>query len=172
MPAFDPTLMNDIRTQFAGVDHCPVQGERIFFENAGGALTLKSVVETSARYAAIPDNQGRANPGAEALVATIDQAKADLAEFMNAPGGQFFVGESGTELLFRLITTACVETPKGRVLGSTLEHPATAKSKDWQSLAWPAAMRSLPDAGTSGAIERSWLCGDGALPVSVPSESA
>ena len=130
MPAFDPELMREIRDRFAGVESCPVQGERIFFENAGGALTLKSAVETSARYAAIPDNQGRANPGAEALVATIDQAKADLAVFMNTPGGQFFVGESGTELLFRLITTACVETPKGRVLGSTLEHPATRSACD------------------------------------------
>ena len=130
MPAFDPELMRDIRDRVAGVESGPVQGERIFFENAGGALTLNSVVETSARYAAIPDNQGRANPGAEALVATIEKAKADLAVFMNAPGGQFFVGESGTELLFRLITTACVETPKGRVLGSTLEHPATRSACD------------------------------------------
>lgn len=130
MPAFDSDLMCKIRDRFAWVDRCPAQGERIFFENAGGALALKSVVETTARYAAIPDNQGRANPGAEALVATIDQAKADLAVFMNAPNGQFFVGESGTELLFRLISTACVETPKGRVLGSTLEHPATRSACD------------------------------------------
>lgn len=130
MPAFNSDLMSKVRNRFAGVDRCSVQGERIFFENAGGALTLKAVVETSERYASIPDNQGRANPGAEALVATIDQTKADLAVFMNAPGGQFFVGESGTELLFRLITTACVETPKGRVLGSTLEHPATRSACD------------------------------------------
>jgi len=49
-----PELMTDIRNRFAQIDTCPEQGQRIFFENAGGALTLKSVVETSARYAAIP----------------------------------------------------------------------------------------------------------------------
>ncbi|MBM1219878.1 aminotransferase class V-fold PLP-dependent enzyme [Ponticoccus sp. SC2-23] len=122
----DDTLLDDVRDRFAHVDHCPVQGPRIFFENAGGALTLKTAVETSARYAAIPDNQGRANPGSLALVDTIARARADLAEFMNAPGGQFFVGESGTELLFRLIMNACLGTAEGGVvLGSTLEHPAT-----------------------------------------------
>jgi len=122
----DDTLLDEIRDRFAQVDRCPVQGPRVFFENAGGALTLKSVVETSARYAAIPDNQGRANPGSRALVDTIDKARADLADFMNAPGGQFFVGESGTELLFRLIMNACLGTARdGIVLGSTLEHPAT-----------------------------------------------
>ena len=49
-----------------------------------------------------------------------------MQSFFNAQGGQFFVGESGTELLFRLIRTACLGTPSdGRVLGSTLEHPAS-----------------------------------------------
>ena len=126
MPQITPALLDQVRNRFAWIDHCPQQGERIFFENAGGALTLKSVVETSARYAAIPDNQGRDNPGSHELVRVITKAKADMAELMNAPGGQFFVGESGTELLFRLIMNACLGTDRGGVvLGSTLEHPAT-----------------------------------------------
>lgn len=126
MPQITPALLDQVRARFAQIDHCPQQGERIFFENAGGALTLKSVVDTSARYAAIPDNQGRDNPGSHELVRVINKAKADMAELMNAPGGQFFVGESGTELLFRLIMNACLGTTRGGVvLGSTLEHPAT-----------------------------------------------
>jgi len=120
-----PGLMDDVRARFAHVDTCPFDGPRVFFENAGGALTLNSVVETSAKMAAIPDNQGRDNPAAHALVAMIDKAKADMRVLFNAPEGQFFVGESGTELIFRLIRTAIVATPEGRVLGSTLEHPAT-----------------------------------------------
>ncbi len=130
--SIDPALLSDIRSRFAHVDTCPFEGERVFFENAGGALTLNSVVDTSAKFAAIPDNQGRDNPAAHALVALIDKAKADMAEFFNAPGGTFFVGESGTELLFRLVRTACVGTPEGRILGSTLEHPATrSAARHW-----------------------------------------
>ncbi|GGH28448.1 Selenocysteine lyase/Cysteine desulfurase [Cribrihabitans marinus] len=125
MTAITPDLLTEIRSRFAQIDHCPQQGPRIFFENAGGALTLKSVVETSGRYAAIPDNQGRDNPGSKELVRTIDRAKADMRVLMNAPDGQFFVGESGTELLFRLIMNACLGSGAGVVLGSTLEHPAT-----------------------------------------------
>ena len=118
-------LLERIRDRFAQIDHCPQQGPRVFFENAGGALTLKSVTETSARYAAIPDNQGRDNEGSHELIRVINKARDDMREFMNAPGGQFFVGESGTELLFRLIMNACLGTDEGLVLGSTLEHPAT-----------------------------------------------
>ncbi|MEM7318808.1 MAG: aminotransferase class V-fold PLP-dependent enzyme, partial [Pseudomonadota bacterium] len=125
MSGLSPDLLTSIRERFAQVDRCPQQGDRIFFENAGGALTLNSVVETSRTYAAVPDNQGRDNPGSHELVRVIAKAKADMAAFMNAPSGQFFVGESGTELLFRLIMNACLGTGAGVVLGSTLEHPAT-----------------------------------------------
>ncbi|WP_417586289.1 aminotransferase class V-fold PLP-dependent enzyme [Pararhodobacter oceanensis] len=133
----NPDLIAAIRDRFAHVDSCPFQGPRVFFENAGGALTLKSVVETSATYAAIPDNQGRDNPAAHALMATIDKAKADLALLMNAPSGQFFAGESGTELLFRLIRTACVNAPKGaKVIGSSIEHPASrSAAQRWAGIA-------------------------------------
>ena len=120
------TLIAAIRSRFAHVESCPFEGPRIYFENGGGALTLNSVVATSARYAAIPDNQGRDNITSKALANTIDKAKADLAVFMNAASGQFIVGETGTELLFRMIRTACLNAPKGsKVIGSSVEHPSS-----------------------------------------------
>ncbi len=121
-----PGLMNEVRSRFAHVDNCPFTGERIFFENAGGALTLKSVVETSARYAAIPDNQGRDNAASKALMQTITKMREDTMMFLNAKDGQVFVGESGTELLFRIISAAIMGAPDGgTVISSTLEHPAS-----------------------------------------------
>ena len=59
---FEKQLMQQIRDQFCHIDHCPYQGPRIYFENAGGSLTLKSVVEVNAELAGIPDNHGRDNP--------------------------------------------------------------------------------------------------------------
>ena len=126
MLATKPGLLQEIRNRFAYVEECPFEGPRIFFENAGGALRLKSVIETSAAYAGYPDNQGRDNAASKALMAAIARGKEDIRTFFNAPGGQVFVGESGTEVLFRLIRTAALNAPEGGVmLGSTLEHPAT-----------------------------------------------
>lgn len=121
----DATLIDEVRGRFAHVESDPFGGERIFFENAGGALTLKSVVETSAKFAAIPDNQGRDNPTSAALMEVIAKARADAADFFNAPGGQVIVGESGTELLFRLLRAACEACEGGTVISSSLEHPAS-----------------------------------------------
>lgn len=131
MTQFEPALLEQVRDRFCHVDTCPYQGPRVFFENAGGALTLKSVVQTSAEMAAIPDNQGRDNPAAHELVRIIDQAKTDTRLFLNAPSGPIFVGESGTELLFRLVRSAITGAPAGgQVLGSSLEHPATRSACD------------------------------------------
>ena len=121
-----PDLMDDIRGRFAHISSCPFTGERVFFENAGGALTLNSVVKTSAMFSAIPDNQGRDNAASAELMAIIAKMRSDTMMFLNVDNGQVFVGESGTELLFRLVSAAVMGSSKdGSVLCSTLEHPAS-----------------------------------------------
>ncbi len=132
----NPTLIAAIRDRFAHVESCPFQGPRIYLENGGGALTLKSVIETSAFYAGIPDNQGRDNPAAAALTETIEKARADLRIFMNPDSGQFLVGETGTELLFRMIRTACLSAAKGtKVIGSSIEHPSSrSAARHWAQM--------------------------------------
>ncbi|WP_323035352.1 aminotransferase class V-fold PLP-dependent enzyme [Pararhodobacter sp.] len=145
-----PGLMNAIRDRFAHVDTCPFDGPRIFFENAGGALHLKSVVQTSAFYASLPDNQGRPNAASRALNAAIDKGKADMRLFLNAPTGQVFVGESGSEVLFRLVRTATVAAPEGGVmLRSSLEHPAMGSAmQHWAGVTGRALLEVQHDDAT------------------------
>jgi selenocysteine lyase/cysteine desulfurase len=149
-------LLEKVRNKFAHVDSCPFDGSRIFFENAGGALTLKSVVETSAKFAAIPDNQGRDNPASHALVTIINKAKADMRVLFNAPKGQFFVGESGTELLFRLIRNAIVGAPTGgHVLGSSLEHPASrSAARHWAEFTGQPYV-NVPHNSETGSVDEA-----------------
>lgn len=132
----NPALIAAIRDRFAHIDSCPFQGPRIYFENGGGALTLKSVIETSAKYAGIPDNQGRDNPASEALSVMIEKAKTDLSLLMNSASGQFVIGETGTEVLFRMIRTACLNAPKGsKVIGSSIEHPSSrSAAQHWAEM--------------------------------------
>ena len=110
---FNDSLMNQIRERFCHVDTCPYQGPRVFFENAGGSLTLKSVVEANTRLAGIPDNQGRDNPASHELVRIINQSREDMRTFLGVADGPVFIGESGTELLFRLVRAAVLGTADG-----------------------------------------------------------
>ena len=133
----EANLMTQIRDRFHHVATCPYQGERIFFENAGGSLTLKSVVETNTYFASIPDNQGRDNPASHELVRVINQARDDMRCFLGVDDGPVFIGESGTELLFRLVRAAVLGSAEaGNIVGSTLEHPATVSAcKRWGGIA-------------------------------------
>ncbi|MCJ8324135.1 MAG: aminotransferase class V-fold PLP-dependent enzyme [Rhizobiales bacterium] len=146
-------LMNEIRGQFSHIDTCPQQGSRVFFENAGGALTLNSVVERTTELAAIPDNQGRDNPASKELVNIINKAKDDIRVFLGAAKGAVFVGESGTELLFRLISVAILGAPEGGdVVGSTLEHPASASAcARWSKIANRNFVR-VPHNNATGSV--------------------
>ena len=134
---FEPALMQQIRDRFCHVDTCPFSGPRIFFENAGGSLTLKSVVEVNSGLAGIPDNQGRDNPASRELQRIIDEARDDMRLFLGVDSGPVFIGESGTELIFRMVRAAALGTPAGgNMVGSTLEHPATVSAgKRWAGIA-------------------------------------
>ena len=134
---FETSLMQQIRDRFCHVDSCPYQGPRIFFENAGGALTLKSVVEVNTQLAGIPDNQGRDNPASHELVRIINEARDNMRLFLGVKQGPVFTGESGTELIFRMVRAAALGSPAGgNMIGSTLEHPATVSaSKRWSKIA-------------------------------------
>ena len=80
-----------VRAQFPAFKD-PLSREWSFFENAGGSLRLKSVVETSALYASYPDNQGRENDASKSLVKSIENGKAKMRLFFNANRGDVLVG--------------------------------------------------------------------------------
>lgn len=119
-------LLEQVREAFLHVDACPYAGKRAFFENAGGSLTLKEVVDRMAEVAGIPDNEHRNNPASRAMTQIVTQGKADLFTLLGATTGVIFGGETGTECLFRVIRAAAYAAEKGgSVVASDLEHPAT-----------------------------------------------
>lgn len=119
-------LLSQVRGHFLHVDTCPFTGKRVFFENAGGSLTLESVVARSAEVAGIPDNEHRDNPASHAVSRIVSAGRDDLATFLGASGGVIFGGETGTECLFRVIRAAALATEAGgSIVACSVEHPAT-----------------------------------------------
>ena len=71
---------------------------------------------------AFPDNQGRANAASQYLMEIIAQGRDDMKLLMGASSGEVFIGESGTELLGRLIRNATLRRAERRfsaVISST-----------------------------------------------------
>lgn len=116
-------------------------------------MTLASVVERASALLGVPDNQGRDNPASKELVAFIEKGRADMRVFLGCESGPVFIGESGTELLFRLVRSACLGAPPGgQVVGSTLEHPATASARRRWSEVAGRALVNVPHNNETGGV--------------------
>lgn len=123
---FPDDLLARIRDRFWHTDHCPITDRpRIFFENGGGSLKLKTAVARSAEIAAIPDQDQRDNDASRFLTGLIDRGRADLGAYFGAEDGQIISGETGTELLYKFIRAVALGAPPGPVVSSELEHPAS-----------------------------------------------
>ena len=133
---FEDDLLREVRDRFHHADSCPYQGPRAFFENAGGSLTLKAAVARTAELMTLPDNQGRANQASRALGEIVAKGRADMKLLFGASSGEVFIGETGTELLGRLIRNATLASAGTVVVGSHLEHPATYSAcRRWTAVA-------------------------------------
>ena len=73
--------------------------------------------------------------------------------YLTHPRVSFFVGESGTELLFRLIRAAIVATSAYTVFSNTVEHPATRSvAAKWSAMMGKSHIYIAHDDAT-GAVD-------------------
>jgi selenocysteine lyase/cysteine desulfurase len=91
---FNDHLMEEIRNRFAYIESDPLSGKRIFFENAGGTLKLKSIFEALEFYTALPDNAGRINAASKKVDEVIAQGRRDIALFLGAESGKIIAEQS------------------------------------------------------------------------------
>src|SRR2546421_12147639 len=101
--AFPPPLLAEIRQRFAHVDRDPHNGQRIFFENAGGSLPLRAALAAGAEVAALPDNIGRQTRTSAHLAGVLENGLVGAALFLDAQEGVVFGGGSNTGNSFRII---------------------------------------------------------------------
>lgn len=121
---FPDELMIQIRDQIAmcGEDQC---GKRIYFENAGGAPTLKKVCEVAAWASEIPDFPNRPTPGAQPLQKMVTEGIADAKLTFGAKSGAILCDLTVSKSIFTMTGVIMNAVPGTNVVTSNLEHPAT-----------------------------------------------
>lgn len=121
---FSDDLLGQIRERFAHVESDPFTGKRIYFENIGGSLTLKSVIDAVASLTAIPDNAGRKNPASLKIDSIIAQGLEDVKNFMGARSGVIALSESTTSNAYKILAPIIMNVPGDNVVVTDLEHPS------------------------------------------------
>ncbi|GEM_PF-33083 len=124
---FSDELLKELREQIECVDHDPA-GKRIYFENAGGALTLKSCCEIAATANKIPDFPNRPTPGAKPLQEMLDKGLQDAKLTFGAKSGAILADLTVSKAIGTMTGVIMKSVPGTNVVTTELEHPATYDS--------------------------------------------
>lgn len=119
---FEPTLLEDIRNQFAYVDWDPYSGERVFFDAASGSCRPYRVIDAMARETCLPDQQGRANPGSRHAVEVTAKGIEDLKLFFGARSGHIIPGWSSSHVIYSITDAVLSSIPGSNVVTTGLDH--------------------------------------------------
>lgn len=121
---FSTKLLKGIRNKFFYVDSDPYYRNRIYFENAGGTLTLKSVVKLTSEATALPDSHYRQTIAAKHLEEMVIKGKEDIKLLLGAKSGKVVSSETTTRVIFLIVGTIIENTPGTNVVTTFLDHPS------------------------------------------------
>lgn len=150
---FTPDFLEEIRQKFLYVDWDPYSGQRIYLEASGGSLRLRSVLETLAKEAAIPDELFRFNPASDYITQWVDKGVEDVKIFLGAKSGEIIPAHSATQTMFRAINTISANIPGTNIVTTELEHPsvlgathyfAQSTGKEWRVAKLSQETSSVP----------------------------
>lgn len=118
-------LLEEIREKFAYVDSDPLtKKKRIFFDNAGGSIKLKSANEAFSYFDLIPDHPQRDHAAAKYLAEIEQQGLEDTRIIFNAKNGRIGTYLTASQAMFEL-TGVIAENIKGtNIVTTALEHPS------------------------------------------------
>ncbi|KGR77130.1 aminotransferase class V-fold PLP-dependent enzyme [Ureibacillus manganicus] len=126
---FDSQLQNEIKDKFYQVDQDHLGRKRLFFENSGGSLRLKSAVEAKERFEKIPDCPDRNNETSKLLQKVKEEGIRDIIQIIfGAKSGALVTELTASQVMFQ-ITQAIVENVPGtNVVTTSIEHPSAYDS--------------------------------------------
>ncbi|CAD2080292.1 cysteine desulfurase [Jeotgalicoccus coquinae] len=150
---FPKDLQDKLRNQFYFLDSDLNGNKRIFFENAGGALRLKSAVEKYVEVSKIPDSPVRDYDIAQMINQDITDGKKDISMLLNAEGGEIAISLTASKIMFEMITVAAINLPKGNIVTTSIEHPSSYDACEFSSQQYGHELRvAKADQGTGSVF--------------------
>lgn len=122
-------LLEEIRDKFHYVDYDYRGKKRIFFENAGGALRLKSAVKRFAEVEAIGDCPSRIHEVALELKKVIAQGQLDIRRIFGvSEKGSIITCFTASQVMFEMTRAIAENVPGKNIVTTKLEHPSSYDS--------------------------------------------
>lgn len=151
---FDENLQKQVRDRFCNVDSDSF-GERIFFENSGGALRLKSCIQAVVDVDSHPDCPGRHQKQADVLVDVVKKGYEDLRIIFNTQEGSIASALSASQVMFNIVAAIADGVKGTNMVVSCLEHPSGFDSTQYHAERTGRELRVMQSNPLTGGIDVS-----------------
>jgi selenocysteine lyase/cysteine desulfurase len=151
--AFPAELSRDIKARFHYVDHDFTGRERLYFENAGGALRLKAALEAVAKVDAVPDCPERIHEVAVWLKQVQDRGVDDVRLLLNAKGGTVHASLTASGAMFEMVRAVAENVPGDNIVSTVLEHPSAYDAAAQYAQRLGKELRVAPSNPVTGGID-------------------
>lgn len=149
---FPGKLHDKLRNQFYYLNEDMNGNRRIFFENAGGALRLKSTLEKYGEISMIPDSPVRDYDIAQKINQYITDGKEDIRLLLNAAGGEVAISLTASKIIFEMITVAAQNTSEGNIVTTAIEHPSSYDACEFSARQYGHELRVAKADHATGSV--------------------
>lgn len=152
---FDDAFQKSLKEKFCYPDADPVYGSRLFFENSGGSLRLKSAVEAKLAIDSFPDCPERIHARAMDLRHYLDEGAKEILELVfGAKSGSLLTELTASQCMFHIVGVILENCGFGRnAVTSSLEHPSAHDAVQYYCEKTGREFRVVPANPKTGGID-------------------
>ena len=151
---FDEEYVKELKSKFYMADSDPDMGDRLFFDNSGGALRLKKCVEAKAELEAFPDCPERGHERAIVLKKTVTEVTETLLHTVfGAKEGAIMTELTASQTMFQLVGIIMENVPGTNAVVSSLEHPSAFDAVEYYCKKTDRELRVIPADPKTGGID-------------------
>lgn len=149
---FSDEMQQKVRERFYHMDEDSF-GKRIFFENSGGALRLKSCIQAVIDVDTHPDCPGRHQKQADVLGDIVEKGYEDLRVIFNTKKGSIITYLSASQVMFNIVGAIANNIEGKNMVVSVLEHPSAFDSVEYYAEKTGRELRVLDSNPATGCID-------------------
>ena len=157
---FDENMRRELRDEFFYCDADPKYGERLFFENSGGSLRLKSCAMKKLEYEMFPDCPERIHARSLELKRLVDEGTREIMEIIfGAKRGSLITELTASQTMFHMVGLIMENIPGTNAVVSSIEHPSAFDAIEFYCKKTGKEMRVVPANKETGGIDPEDVAG-------------
>ena len=150
---FDESFQKELKGRFCYPDGDPKYGERLFFDNSGGSLRLRSCVEAKAELE-MSDLSRRIHARGMGLKELAKEGAREILEIIfGAKSGALMTELTASQTMFQMVGIIMENTGGKNAVTSAIEHPSAYDAMEYYCRKTGKEMRVVPANHETGGID-------------------